>query len=427
MVWGRTKSIFQGGKMKNFLLFTGILLFSVLANSTTVVQPDPNLHWMKIRATNKFERSKIANTGASIESVKEDYVIVYATPEEKQSLEKMGNVLVSFPLTQQMMDEFPANDEMFHDYAELEAAMKDLSAKYPFVKLSVIGKSVEGRNLYVMTITNHAAQRETDVPATFFLGTHHAREHISTETPFLLAKFIAEEYTNNNKRVVQLVNNRVIYIMPLVNPDGAEFDISGGNYHMWRKNRAKSNGNVFGVDLNRNYGWGFGGEGSSPNKNSETYHGPSAFSEPEALAVKNFIDTHSNITMLLSFHTFSQLVLYPWGNTNDPISKTQDLQVFQKMANTMAGWNGYTPEQSSELYVASGDTTDWAYGEHGIFAFTFELDPGSMWEGGFYPGQSFIEPVFKKNLEPCLYMIEYSDNPYRVIQNTAPGLSYLKF
>jgi len=120
--------------------------------------------------------------------------------------------------------------------------------------------------------------------------------------------------------------------------------------------------------------------------------------------------------MLLSFHTFSQLILYPWGHTYNPITKTQDRQAFETMAKTMAQWNGYTPQQSSDLYIASGDTTDWAYGERGIFAFTFELDPKSGWStDGFYPGQKQIPITFQKNILPCLYLITIADNPYRIL------------
>jgi carboxypeptidase T len=144
--------------------------------------------------------------------------------------------------------------------------------------------------------------------------------------------------------------------------------------------------------------------------------GPSAFSEPETQAIKAFIDTHTNITVLLSFHTFSELILYPWGGKVEPIAKENDHKVFETMAKKMATWNGYTPEQASALYVASGDTTDWAYGVHGIFAFTFELDPKDMWSGGgFYPGAGVIDDVVKKNTEPVLYMLELADNPYRVL------------
>ena len=87
------------------------------------------------------------------------------------------------------------------------------------------------------------------------------------------------------------------------------------------------------------------------------------------------------------------------------------------MAQTMSQWNQYTPQQAADLYIASGDTVDWAFGVHGIIGFTFELDPSSSWDGGFYPGQDVILPVFEKNWEPCLYLIEKADDPYQVLEN----------
>lgn len=187
---------------------------------------------------------------------------------------------------------------------------------------------------------------------------------------------------------------------------------------MWRKNR-RNNGSTYGVDLNRNYGFGWGGGGASESPAHETYRGTSAFSEPESQAVKQFMESHENINVALSFHTFSQLILYPWGHKYESIENQKDFLVHKTMAETMARWNGYTPQQSSDLYIASGDTTDWAYGQLGVISFTFELDPknsGFDAGKGFYPGQSFIEPVFRKNVEPALYLLEYSDNPYRVIE-----------
>src|SRR5690606_31479829 len=104
------------------------------------------------------------------------------------------------------------------------------------------------------------------------------------------------------------------YIAPVINPDGKQYDIEHNQYKLWRKNVGQRSG----VDLNRNYGGpGYGGQGSSSNPRSDVYHGPNAFSEPETLAVKELLETHTNITINLSFHTFSELILYPWGYKYD--------------------------------------------------------------------------------------------------------------
>src|SRR5690606_15216465 len=125
--------------------------------------------------------------------------------------------------------------------------------------------------------------------------------------------------------------------------------------------------------------------------------GTAAFSEPETRAIRDYVEAHENITILLTFHTYSQLILYPWGYTYDSIANDADRRVHETMATKMAEWNGYTPEQSSDLYTSSGDTTDWAYGVHGIISFTFELDPGSWTGGGFYPGAGMIPHTVQKN------------------------------
>ncbi|UOF01015.1 M14 family metallopeptidase [Bdellovibrio reynosensis] len=373
-------------------------------------------YWMKIRATDAFQRTLVANTGASIEATREDFVVAIGTLEEKAAIEKMGLLEVSFPLTSEM--DFPAKDAIYHNYAEMTDKLNKLVSNHSDIaELSSIGKSIEGREIWAVRISGNLSQAET-LPAAIFMGGHHAREHLSVELPLYYIEYFLTEYKNGNPRIQRLINGRDIHIIPMVNPDGAEFDISTGSYKAWRKNRAINGDGTQGVDLNRNYGFKWGTGGSSSSGSSDTFKGPHPFSEPETQAIKRYIEAHENITVLLSFHTFSQLILYPWGHANSGIPIARDRQVHEVMAKKMAEWNGYKPQQASQLYIASGDTTDWAYGEHKIIAFTFELDPGSsgFGPGGFYPGSGIIPEVQRKNLEPVLYLIEYADNPYRSLE-----------
>ncbi|WP_415063280.1 M14 family metallopeptidase [Bdellovibrio sp.] len=394
------------------------LTFLPIENAHTV---DTTQYWMKIRAKDKYERTLIANSGVSIETTREDFVVGIGSLEEKKSMEKLGLLEVSFPLTEEM--DFPTKDAAFHNYTEMTDKLRSLTSQYPNIsQLSSIGKSVEGRDIWAVRISGNLQQADS-LAAAVFMGGHHAREHLSIELPIYYIEYLLTEYGKGNPRVQRLVNSRDIHIIPMVNPDGAEYDISTGSYKSWRKNRASNNNGTYGVDLNRNYGFGWGGGGASTSPNSETYRGPKAFSEPESVAIKSFVEAHQNITILLSFHTYSQLILYPWGHVYESIANTRDKQVHEVMAKKMAEWNGYKPQQSSELYIASGDTTDWSYGEHKIISFTFELDPGnSGWgSGGFYPGAQVIPEVQRKNLEPVLYLIDHADNPYRVLeQNNGP-------
>ena len=419
--------------MKNILLF-GALALSISASSVAQaaihahdVDPSLEQRFIQVQAKDKSERSKIADTGMSIEFLRSDSVWGFADAQSIQEITQKGfKILGNFDREvarggHQGVFSFPSKDDAFHDYAELTKALNDLEKANPeLAKVHVIGKSLEGRDMLAIQINSEPAslaKGQSNKAGVIFMGNHHAREHLSVEVPFMLAQHLL-----NNKKDAQiraLLESRDIWIVPMVNPDGAEYDISGRNYKMWRKNRRNNGDGTFGVDLNRNYGYLWGTGGSSKNTNSETYMGSAPFSEPETQVMKAFVENHLNAKVLLSFHSYSELILYPWGSSNDPIVNQQDHGVFTKMAKTMSAWNGYKPEQSSDLYITSGDTTDWAYGEHGIFAFTFELSPrGGLFGGGFYPGAKAIEPTFKANLKPCLYLLEVAQDPYQVL-NTA--------
>lgn len=395
-----------------FLAFMVLALVPAQEAETT----ESTRYWMKVRANDQFERSVVANTGVSIEGFTEGYVIAIGNREEKNRLEKLGWIEVSYPLSFSNKD-FPAKDSEYHNYAELKQALTDLNLKFPQItKLFSIGKSLEGRDILGIRISGDL-ENAKDKPAVIFMGGHHAREHLSVEMPLRFVQYLLEKYAAGDERIMGLVDNRDIHVIPAINADGLEHDIATGSYKMWRKNRRPNSDGTFGVDLNRNYGFQWGTGGSSASPSSDTYKGPTPFSEPETQAVKKYIEENVNISTLLSFHTFSKLILYPWGHKFDSISEKRDLQVHKVMAETMAKWNGYTPEQSSSLYIASGDTTDWSYGEHKIISFTFELDPANsgFGGGGFYPGAAIIKDVVQKNIEPCLYLLEYADNPYRVL------------
>jgi carboxypeptidase T len=410
--------------MKKMFAFF-ILTFFVIGATQKAQSTNANYYWMKIFAENKFDRSVLANDGIAIEIVQDNYVIAYGNDHDLNKIKNRGLLLASSDLQIENnyrknlinAKDYPAKDSAYHNYQELTEALKNLTAKNSdLVKMTSIAQTPEKRDMWALEITNDPVNAAYK-PALIFMGGHHAREHLSVEMPLMWAEYLVNQFRAGNSRIVNLLNSRVIHIIPVVNPDGMEYDISATNYQMWRKNRSKNSDGTFGVDLNRNYGYQWGTGGSSGNTNDETYKGPKAFSEIESTAIKNYVEAHSNITILLSYHSFSKLILYPWGHKYDGIEIAKDQAVHKKMAQTMAAWNGYAPQQSSELYIASGDTTDWSYGAHKIISFTFELDPANsgFGGGGFYPGAVQIQPSFDKNIEPMMYLSEYADNPYRVL------------
>jgi carboxypeptidase T len=419
------------------LALATVAVSALLGANVYATQTHENeMRFVQISAKTKEERSKIANLGISIEAVRTGSVWGFAHPQGIQKARQAGlEILGNFDIEvarggHENLFGFPPEDDRFHTYEELTQELQNLQKQNPsLTAVQSIGKSIEGRDIWafhINTSPEDLKNAKSNKPGIIFMGNHHAREHVSLEIPLMLIQHLLKN--QQDAALKPLLESRDIWIIPMVNPDGAEFDISSNRYKWWRKNRRDNKDGTFGVDLNRNYGYKWGTGGSDTDTSSDIYMGTAPFSEPETQAIKNFVTSQKNNTkVLLSFHTFSELILYPWGHTYEKIQKknpqgVSDYEVYEKMAKTMAGWNHYTPEQASDLYIASGDTTDWAYGELGIFSFTFELSPSSMWSGGFYPGAKVLDRVFQDNLRPCLYLIEKADNPYRVMnESEQPG------
>lgn len=378
-------------------------------------------HFVHLKAVDKETRNKIASV-IHIDAVIEDSVYAVVNDYDLAAIKiNFPNLLIETHQVTLKGDknadpssvEFPKGDEAFHTYQEVLSELKGYAQRFPdLVEYFEFGKTIEENVIPAIKISRKD-HGQNFIPAILFLGAHHAREHLSTEIPMLLIKYLLDQY-GKDQRITGLLDSRVLYFVPMLNVDGAMYDITGRKYKSWRKNRVKNKGGTYGVDLNRNYAFGWGTGGSSRSESSDVFMGPNPFSEPETIAVKDFVETHPEIRTLLSFHTFSELILYPWGGRDEGIGG-RDQKVFETMAQTMAQWNKYKPEQASDLYIASGDTCDWAYGEHGIFCFTFELSPSSIWSGGFYPGAKAIDPTFRANILPALYLIEKAADPYSVL------------
>ncbi len=302
----------------------------------------------------------------------------------------------------------------YHSYAELERELFALEDSFPnLASVSKIGESLEGRNIYALKISDNAGLDE-DEAEVLFIGCHHAREWISVEVPFLLGKHLLTNYETDS-RIKSVVDQSEIWIVPLLNPDGLEYSIHF--YRYWRKNRRDNGDSSYGVDLNRNYGykWSFDNQGSSPNPNSEVYRGTEAFSEPETQAIRDFF-LERNFQSLISYHSYSQAIIYPWGYTTEPTSQDQLLsQIAATMSGLIQSINGNFYEYGQTvLYLTNGDTTDWSFGVYGIPSYTIELPPLDYLGGGFFNAESDIQSLFAENLPAMLYLIEWS------VQNFIP-------
>ena len=288
--------------------------------------------------------------------------------------------------------------------AEIYQRLDSMYLLYPNIitQKFQIGTTIESRPIYAIKISDNPNVAENE-PQVFYNALIHAREPAAMMAVMYYMYYLLENY-GTDPEVTYLVNNREIYFVPLVNPDGYEYNRTtnpnGGG--MFRKNR-RNNGSSYGVDLNRNFGfqWAYNNTGSSGTPSSQTYRGTAAFSEPETQAIRNFTNS-KNFKTALNYHTYSNLLLYPWGYINQP---TVDNDIFVEYTADMTRFNNYTTGQAPViLYDVNGSTDDWMYGEQTTKPKILSLTPevGSS-SDGFWPPQSRIFPLAQENLWPNLY------------------------
>ncbi|MEV4612617.1 M14 family zinc carboxypeptidase [Kitasatospora sp. NPDC049258] len=380
------------------------------------------------------ERTAIAATGASVDAVRTDSVVVTADAAETARLRALGWAPTPLPGPQDdapqaqeapgAVTDFPSADSGYHNYAEATADIDAVVAAHPdIMSKRVIGTSYEGRAIVAIKISDNVGTDENE-PEVLFTAHQHAREHLTVEMALYLLHEFGDKYATDS-RIAGAVNSREIWVVPDLNPDGGEYDIATGRYRSWRKDRQPNSGSSSaGTDLNRNwnYKWGCCG-GSSGSTSSETYRGSAPESAKETKVVADFVRSRvvggkQQITAAIDFHTYSQLVLWPfgWTTANTATGMTADeYNTFATLGRSMAGTNGYTPEQSSDLYITDGAIDDWLWGVHRVFAYTFEMYPGPNGSSGFYPPDEVIGRETSRNREAVLRLVETADCVYRVI------------
>ncbi len=291
---------------------------------------------------------------------------------------------------------------MLGNYTLQEAInqMDTLSILYPnFVsEKDSIGTSFEGRTIWAFKLSDNPAIDENE-PEVLYTGLTHAREPLSMMNLFYFANWLCENY-NNDLIANYLLDNREMWFIPIVNPDGYFYNETiapdGGGMH--RKNRRSNpqnsncnTGTQQGVDLNRNYGynWGVNNSGSSGNPCSAVYRGSSAFSEPETEAVSNFILSRE-FNNALHYHSYSNLLIHSWGDGSYPDEPY--LTTLREIGNEMTHYNGYLVGTGIETvgYTVNGDAVDWSYGNAGLLSYTPEI--GSFVDN-FWPSEDRVIPL----------------------------------
>jgi len=302
-------------------------------------------------------------------------------------------------------NQFLAEDDLgiYHTVAEMDAAILYAAERYPdLTNLIEAGVTHEGRIIYALELSNKASSAEK---VNFLVtGTHHAREWISAEVPLGIIKDLLTNFESDSE-VKKILNQSRIVVIPMLNKDGAHH--SRAQQKMWRKNRRPvESGKGIGVDNNRNYAYKWGVSGASSYPWSDTYKGPEAMSEIENQVIHKLQNQYKFVAAL-SFHSYSELVLWPWSYTDAIQSK--DHSVFEYYGKQLAKILNYRPMQSADLYPAAGDSDDYLYAMHGVLAYTIELGRR------FVPRESEVPIIIANNNKAARWFFKNARKPFEQV------------
>ncbi len=330
-----------------------------------------------------------------------------------ETLKLKGKILETFNShsTSGIMDDFVRVDPQYLTPDKVTAKLKDLNARYPnLTRLEQIGTSNQGLPIWAFLISNTPDTKSSDYyekPSIIFDGMHHARELMTSEVVMDVADFLLSSEVRNNKQWQLLLDKWNVWIVPMLNVDGRNIVTTQDKW--WRKNARTENGKTFGVDINRNYSFNWNKcNGSSGNRNNDTYRGSSGNSEPESQALVSLAEKVVP-TASLSYHSFSELIIYPYGCKG---IFTGENVLLSRIANELAallpsdkGTGNYatgTPWQL--LYSVDGDSSSYMFGKFGAVSYTFEINLE------FQPLYSLKQPTIAKHRKAWAYFLNRLSN-----------------
>ncbi|KAL7885508.1 hypothetical protein AOLI_G00058030 [Acnodon oligacanthus] len=334
------------------------------------------------------------------------YDIVIEDLQELLDAEQQ-EMMSSRALQPRSTDDF--NYATYHTLNEINSFIDTLVQENPnLVSKITIGKSYEGRPLNILKFSTGANR-----PGIWIDTGIHSREWVTLACGLWFAKKIVTDY-GRDPVLTAILDRFDIFLEIVTNPDGFQFTHSSNR--MWRKTRKPNSGSLcVGVDPNRNWDAGFGGAGSSSSPCSETYRGPYAHSEPEVKAIVDFVKSHGNLKAFVSIHSYSQMLLYPYGYTRTPCKDQAELhEVAQRAVAALTSLYGTKYEYGSiinVIYQASGGTIDWTYNQGIKYSYTLELrDTGRY---GFILPANQIVPTAQETWQALLVIMDHTkNNPY---------------
>jgi hypothetical protein len=335
------------------------------------------------------DRAELDAFGYSYETLIEDVVA-----HDRALFEQAEATATPVPLPGPDRDSYRA----LADYnTELQRLAKKNPSMVDLFKLKHL--THEDREVFGIEIARNV-KSDDGRPVFYVDGVHHAREWPAGEYPMIFAHYLVDKYGKDDE-VTRLLNQGRVIIVPIMNVDGFDFSRSSvlgaqsnvdaahgtacGIAHCeayWRKNRlsytgltvpvVQKNPDAYGVDPNRNYSYHWGGGGSSNSTlpaGDQTYRGAEPQSEPETKNISELL-LKKSVTSIITNHTYSRLVLRPWGDTSRP-SPDEDY-LFALGARMSKAMGGYQNIKGIQLYITTGTMSEWGYGTFGIPSYTFE-------------------------------------------------------
>ncbi|CAH3025693.1 unnamed protein product, partial [Porites evermanni] len=275
------------------------------------------------------------------------------------------------------------------------------------VRLFSVGTSYEGRHLFAVEIK---ANQDIAKPLVFINCGIHAREWVSPATCMCVIEQLVSRYPVDDS-VREVLDKVDFVILPVLNVDGYVY--TWEKDRMWRKNRSRQHGSkCVGVDLNRNWGFHWGGGGASSDPCSEAFHGEEPLSEKEVQSVARFLESQKKrLVGYLDIHSYGQMLLFPWGFTKEQTKDHIEMErVAIAMANAIKSRGGYNTsyifgQASHILYTESGTTKDYIYGHLNV-KYTFSMELRDTGKYGFLLPPRLIEPTAKEAFEGIKAMVE---------------------
>lgn len=311
----------------------------------------------------------------------------------------------------------------YHTYDQVVDSLEALAINHPDIaSLDSLGYTYEGREILVLKLSDNV-EVEEDEPELLFIGLHHAREWPALEIPLFFVDTLIRGY-GSDSHITEIVNERQIWILPCLNPDGYYYCYDLG--HDWRKNRRPVPGGI-GIDLNRNYDGSCNGDprgewGTIPcwstthDPDYGVYVGTAPFSEAETQAVRDLVAAH-NFVFTVSYHTYAECVMWPWGYSigvqvpdNDLISSIGQEMAFRITKQSGSGTYDAFQSAGPGMYPATGDTDDWVYGFMLFVAGGNSLPYTVEACNEFHPPQSYLDQVVRENFDGALYLCDVADS-----------------